>query len=36
MIALLSDIVVVNDVVGGLIWYLKLEQNGRGHQHWHG
>ena len=36
MIALLSAIVVVNAVVGGLIWYLKRDQKGRNHQHRHG
>ena len=35
MIALPSAIVVVNAVVGGLTWYLKREQKGRGHQHMH-
>ena len=36
MIALLSAIVVVNAVVGGLIWHLKREQRGHHHQHGHG
>jgi hypothetical protein len=32
MIALLSAIVVLNSVVGGLIWYLKREQKWNDHQ----
>lgn len=36
MVALLAAMVVVNSVVGGLIWYLKKEQKDASRQHKHG